>query len=1235
MTGTPKLKLIKPIELTAGSEPRAAKPVNPELIAVRYPETAPEGPLLVNAFQYCFLNRKKSWIGNHPNAPKLVFYVDPTTICQKRREVVAAWIKDMLQYKFSKNTADSIGRCLEWIDERELNSFLYEEETAKQIYQEYTTFINDSVSAKEMSYPVANKYQCNMRAVLEYSTGLPKKTIKKWAQPVPAKNRALREKHQRRIRATYSEVVPIEIFVGSDPSSAEIENLVSVAIRFPKTTTAKAYVLYIFQYCFLKREKIKSEEVPPKTHFYVNPETLCHKRKMLVAEWARDLVRSKLSHSTAAIMGQCFDWLDDQELNGCLYDEDTAKTLYKTFTTYLNGRIYSEKNDSQDKISQPHASRKQCSMRTIIQYSTGVPKDIVKTWATPIPFYDPHPHHKNYEPVEATSLRVGRDHSRRNDFKPENVVVEFSSAFKVPAFRYCYLDRLSIVEKKERIRYNVNNVRTASLSKQRCSLVLKWVKDMLSNHVGRTDSTYISSVLDWIDISGRSRELHELGEAKKLYKDYTAHLQATRFSKDIVSKSDRRKASQQQKAMRYLVALAISTSSKNVQKWASEISPDAIKQQEIIIDHFSDVDTYELIANSTDRVIEDFEPERVILRFNQGRLLIYRYCYLKRGTLFHSFTNSSYNHKVDQSSLCPERCKLIKRLIERALTGVTNFSRLDSVLFQLNVIDKEGRHKDLLDLERARQLYRNITDALIHQSRLSRVGKRKGISPGNARLRQNAMIDLISLAIDVSKAVIESWARRITERGRTPLPQPRQNEDEAQRAYEIHRRFFSGYCKAIINKKQMPLVIKLSDLGFDDYIAFHHLTSSYNDYGLNKQSTYKSGKWRPYAFSADGFDDDEDSVVRKTAGNEHNPDLAWLPYYREIRKQIIARNWSFDSDTTRVFANRAMKHFGYMLMYVSGCNAGHLAGLVCEESFLPKDQGSNRIVAFKNRPITERQELTVDNKFQKEWRQMIGLRKCMTVYTDQPLPAMGLHIVPLYRTYFKTIDCHDIGSGLAWPDGAPNLSTKTPRKIKIQKNLELTGGDIDLVAGMVSNTPKTIRGHYAFNTFEDSASQMSQFFDDLRESANLRVSGVPEAPIVEDGEDIPPGKCIASSMEDRAYIEGVDESRAPELTCGGPLGCLFCASFGIRDDYEDIHRLLSVKAYIKIQSQHKSQTLEAHTQKFLPAVARIDEIIDAFASRGEPSRDKVERADGAIAKGDLDEFWFAQVNALLDATEDL
>jgi len=135
-----KFQPIEAIELMAGSAPEAEKPNNPELILVRYPETAPEGPLAVHAYKYCFLERKDSFIRKNLGAPELRYYVNPATICERRKEVVAYWIRDMLQYKFSKNTSDGIGRCLDWIDERRLNSLF----TKKKLLRTFTRITRNS-----------------------------------------------------------------------------------------------------------------------------------------------------------------------------------------------------------------------------------------------------------------------------------------------------------------------------------------------------------------------------------------------------------------------------------------------------------------------------------------------------------------------------------------------------------------------------------------------------------------------------------------------------------------------------------------------------------------------------------------------------------------------------------------------------------------------------------------------------------------------------------------------------------------------------------------------------------------------------------------------------------------------------------------------------------------------------------------------------------------------------------
>lgn len=425
-------------------------------------------------------------------------------------------------------------------------------------------------------------------------------------------------------------------------------------------------------------------------------------------------------------------------------------------------------------------------------------------------------------------------------------------------------------------------------------------------------------------------------------------------------------------------------------------------------------------------------------------------------------------------------------------------------------------------------------------------------------------------------------------------------------------------------------------MGYENYIAFSFRNSNYTDY----EARGKKRTWREAAFSENGFDTDIESVKRKTG----NLGIGWTNQstnkYNFTKTSLEATGFAFSLETIRHFANRAIKHFGHMLMYASGANANHLASIDCQDSMLTKKIGTNRLIAYKQRSLNEMQTLTVPGAFRKEWRQMIRLRDQIASWCGKDAPRFGLFTGRVNnagkkggKNEFIKLSATDLSLSLAWPDNGPRQTTRTPRKIKIQKLLEISGGNVSLVSGMVSNRPRTIQKHYGFKTFEDSAKQMSEFFNALKTSANLRVSGSPSAPIVRTGERIPTGKCTATSEDDRAYIDGIDESQAPDLTCGAPLACFFCKSFGILNDYEDIHRILSVAAYIKFESNHKSQAIEIHAKKFLPVIHRIEEIIDSFERRGETEKQIVCRAQNAIEKGNLDLFWQSQVNSLLDAME--
>jgi hypothetical protein len=660
--------------------------------------------------------------------------------------------------------------------------------------------------------------------------------------------------------------------------------------------------------------------------------------------------------------------------------------------------------------------------------------------------------------------------------------------------------------------------------------------------------------------------------------------------------------------------------------------------------NYTETSTVDVLSDSSDVTIDIVSPELTIARFSKGQgIHAYRYCYLDRRSLTGkpgSITNlTDYKnglYGVNTKSLCDDRVKIVRRWLNDIVTGECNYTTAYHIQMGFDWCDKHNRGAGLLAEQSSKDLYVDYTNELLHRVRLSKVGKKEGIGRAHAAALQRAFRKLIGYTTGRSDSVVMTWAPVIEKRkGIESLPQANLSDAEAKKAFEMHRRFFWAYSDAVIKNSASPLVVKLDDLGFENLITFGGQANNYQSWGNNRVN---SRGWQQFAFSEQGFDSDWRSIKEKAAIKGIDLDRKAYKAFWGSAKTFSKRK--FTPRTLTNFSNRAMKHFGYLLMFASGCNADHLDGIDVENSMQEKASGSKRLIAHKDRSSNEKQQLSVSTHFSKQWRQFLLLREWMSKFHDKPYPSYGLCIFITNTSSsrfpvdsFEALSHESIKCGLFWPEGAPGLLTRAPRKIVSQKKLELSGGNVGLVASLLSQSEATVRKHYAFRDQDEASKQLSRFFEGMRVSANLRVSGVASAPVIAGGKRIPVGQCVAESESDIRLIQGIDEQRAPELNCGSPLSCFFCESFGIHSDLTDIKRLLSVKEYIRYQSNHKSHSINEHGQKFLPVVARIDEIIEAFSQRDSASKKIVESASEGIKRGELDKFWLAHINALIDAME--
>jgi hypothetical protein len=1008
------------------------------------------------------------------------------------------------------------------------------------------------------------------------------------------------------------------------------------ALSSPNTIRPEATVLVwsskrpipIYQFCYLKREILKGTL---SNKIWVDPKTLCLKRSKVVSRLIDWMCDGIIGQADAQRIITCFNWIDDHGFSDNLYSSEDIIKLYINYSLWLIEGEGTTKGQAQKRALQN-------AFRLISQAALEEIGAVVDFWPLCIARSEPPPeeylqHLSLIDKIKI--LRKGDSISAsKHPIEKSAVVLGGHNKTVINAYQYCYKIRESLSSKRCAKRLGGVTVAPKTLCKGRLRAIEYWVDDLLNERVSSTSEKNLKKVFNWIDNHQRGNDLYECESAKLLYQDFTEHLfselQKIGESNKNLSPEKIHHFKRCQYWLSYIIQAQLSIDQIKIQAWAPAIGlNNYLIKSDPSCRYVKPNDLIELRADAYDFAPSDIQPEKTIIRYGLGKRFVhvYKACYLDRASLSKDIPDKgSLSQCVELESLCPERVSLIKRLIQHVVTGAITVNTTMKILLVLHWIDSNQYNRHLNDHEKVKTVYIDYTNHLIHRTNQSSIKKQGRLKLSAARSHQNALANIIQLRHNIPISLIETWARYITNR-EINLPQPRSSENKAVLAFEIHRRFFWAYSRAIIEEHRVPIVVLFDDLGLENFILFRWDMDSYNNF---TPSGVKS-RWRSFACSADKFIDDWEIVKEKAEAEGivlGNPPPEFKFLSRELRE--------LDGVSQKRLFNRAIKHFAHMMLLKAGCNAEHLTHLDLVESFKKKVNGLTCIVADKNRPLTERQTLSIESKFIREWRQMKRLISCVSRIIGMPEPTIGLPLIPtqLQATGFRPLIYSDLYKGLKLPPIDLSLDTRTPRKIKIQTALDVSYGDIDTVAAMHSNTGETIQKHYGFKQFEDAARELSVFFNEMHRSANIRISGTPTAPIVDEGNQVPAGECTGETDSDKTYIEGIDVSRAPDLTCGSPFACLFCDKFGIRDDYESVLRLLSAKHFITYQSRHKSQSVRDHAAKFLPVIARIDEILDAYENLGEEQKRIVEKAKTAIDRGELDEFWQAQINALLDALEE-
>lgn len=641
-------------------------------------------------------------------------------------------------------------------------------------------------------------------------------------------------------------------------------------------------------------------------------------------------------------------------------------------------------------------------------------------------------------------------------------------------------------------------------------------------------------------------------------------------------------------------------------------------------------------------IVPEFDPALTIIDMGvNGGMNIryirpYRWCYLDRLSLDTTVTSLKDIVKVNLSSLCPQRASIVHKLVSSVLIGSLNPRVFESMSGTFDWIDQQGRNVELFTLESVKGLYRNYTGQLRHRIQLSNVGGKvaEAIGYATAFRKQLSMAFICAAATGLDSRTVQSWAYRIPQRARGPssaLPAAKTTENEHVVAHAMHTRFFTAFSNAIINNAPPPVVVELSDIGFEDVIFYNKKSNSVNGWTRGGGKNVRTD-WMPYFYRREG--------VFQGNIREFNELLAanGIESIKNVSASYIKRQRNaqeFPEAELKYMANMATRHFGYLLLAEAGSNASTLATVDCSQTRLDKELGTSRLLVVKGRAGYEQQDQFVDRRFTKTlWKRYLELRKWMAQQLREQgveAPQNGLFLLssqPQHEPY-SPLRANNIRQCGLWPNNGPALATREARKHKTVNIIEGSGGNVALASAMQAVSSQTIERHYAHKNLIEATQHMSDYFELQAKSAALRYEGGKPVRVIKGGEDTSTGHCDVPEIEGPKLVEGF-EGTGIEPRCGAPLTCLFCVHFGLHSMEEDLVRLLTIQRWVEVQTQLYASNLDEGFTKYSPYIERIDQVFDELPKSSEELAELVRRTKVLFAEGKRDPYWIAKINALLD-----
>lgn len=631
-------------------------------------------------------------------------------------------------------------------------------------------------------------------------------------------------------------------------------------------------------------------------------------------------------------------------------------------------------------------------------------------------------------------------------------------------------------------------------------------------------------------------------------------------------------------------------------------------------------------------------PERVVLKVPKGKQIkkvnLGSNCYLRRSVKGNKIL-------VDPDSLCNERSRLIQTLTVSFSTGEISIGYTESLSVVFRWIDDSARSTDLIEsVESARVLYRDYSiylQQLTNNSNVAKAtGKRTGkhastegnqinrsIAPPAAARYQCVMALIIAKQHDLSYHNVRCfWSELDQHFGGRNLPVIRQSESELSTAFAAHCIQLESLVHFLRKEnKILPLRIPYSKIGQEDVIFWSIRRTSLNNFGAKN-------KWQAVdavAFHKDGTVETWEAFVAR----HHS--MGTSTWELNKKKPNYDRWFSLSEKDSQYLINTAIRSFCHILLAGTGMNPELLSSIDFTKAKLDHSINAMRLIGIKHRAGGLEKEVLFPSRYLKYWRLGLEAKKMAEESTGDYM-EVGLQGISWANTPASS---KNIASFLRakslFPAETKNIKPTDWRTFKSTTLLDVTDGDIELSSKIMGHSENTSRRHYAFKKFEDSAKELSPFLEGMAEWAYQTVHNplIP-ARMISGGQKTVSGHCDADVNDAPTLIEGFDEN-GPKPACEAHTSCFFCEHYGLHADIEDIRNLLSIRAWLRIQTQVVSRNVDEHMEKFLPIIERVDVILEQFSKRGPEAVAIFNDALKEVKNGNYTIYWKNKIDAMIDA----